>query len=179
MQDARAGGGGRRAIPLTQPTVTDLGIRLTAPDEFTKRPKHSAFFITINTNKGETVCDVQSLAREFHALLIKIFGKHEELANIIKILTPGDDYFSKVQHVESEVVVEKGQHPKGGRVHAHILLQMKHFTMVHVDKYALEDRIVTSIGTCPLTSVYINIKSVGYAANLRGYFTKYVREADS
>lgn len=161
---------------LTPATVTDLGIRLVPPDSFTKRPKHSAFFITINTNKGETVCNVPALAREFHALLLKTFGSHEELANIIKIMQPGDTYESKVKDAQTELVVEKGQDPRGGRVHAHILLQMRHYTMVHVDKYALEDVIIRNIHTCNLSSVYINIKSVGYAANLREYFTKYVQE---
>lgn len=157
-------------------TVVDLGVRLSAPDSFIKQPKHSAFFITINTNKGDTVCNARLLAHELHNILKELFSTIENIASILTFHNAGDTY-EKIVKTDVEFVVEKGQDPRGGRVHAHVLIQFKHFTSIHINKYALEEYVIRNIHTCPLDSVYINIKSVGYAANLRSYFTKYTKDA--
>lgn len=165
----------------TKVSSVDMGIRLTAPPANSEqRVNHSAWFITINSNKGADQCDVSRLANEWHAYMRRMFGEDKLVARFIEFNITEHTYKKHIKHVNSRIVTELGQHAMGGRVHSHIFFQVEHYSSIKLNRYVMEDMIINAIKTCPLDSVYINWKLVGHAgAAIEAYMSKYVREANS
>lgn len=151
-----------------------LGVRVDARPSGTPRVKHSAFFITINTNKGGGQCDSGKLAQEFDDLLDELFGVEKNFYDIIKFLVPGHTVNKNIKDVDNMYVTEVGQIM--GRVHGHVLSQIRHTSRIHINRYKLEEFFIRRVKTCKLSSLHIHIKCVGYSLNLGSYFRKYYRK---
>lgn len=154
--------------------VTSYGTRWDEARPGAPRPKHSAWFLTISTNKGSRQCNTEELAEEFHDTLMEMCerGGLEEI-----MVFEGKDHAlsTHLEHCDARVVVETGSHPKGSRVHGHILLQVKHFSKVKLDRGRINDFIASRITCVPLESLYIHWKMVGYTLNIEEYMNKFTK----
>jgi len=155
-------------------SVTGMGARFDGAGTTSKekRAKHSAWFLTISTNKGEKQCDTRMLAQEFHQVL-KLMCQEKGLEEIVTFKPKGHALSTHLDRSHARLVVEVGSHPKGSRVHAHILLNIRHFSQVALDRTMINDFITSRIQTVALSNLYINWKMVGYSLNIEEYMNKY------
>lgn len=158
--------------PLKQIRVKGFGVRFSDARPGAPRAKHSAWFLTISTNKGERQCDVNRLSEEFYQTLLNMCER-EGLTQILDFKPAGHALSTHLDLSAASVVVEVGNHPKGSRVHAHILLNVRHFSQVALNRTAINDYVVSRIETVPLENLYINWKIVGYSLNIEEYMNKF------
>lgn len=160
-------------------SVQDLGVGRTPRSRPVEVIKHSAFFITINTNKGAIHCDIDALIPEFRAALRDLYGRPGLRAGLIRFLVPGEG-MEKVISTDSRFKVEIGQHPKGSRVHSHALYQVKHQTMIRLNIPVIYQFILERIRSCPLTNLYVHIDVVPFAeSDIMAYLNKYIDDANT
>ena len=168
---------------LPTPTIRDLGVRIGEPAPAIRdgRPiKRSAFFVTVNTNKGHGHCDVRKLANELHAAIKALLGDEGLEAGLIKFLLEDETgtygSFEDIVEMQEMLVVEIGHHEKGGRVHSHFTVQFRHYTKLHLNKDVITHFILSRITSCKLYSLYVHIDSVAHSSGLLDYFTKNLEE---
>lgn len=156
-------------------TVKDLGTAITNEGERQKsQDKHSGFFITINTNyrpKGEA--DAEEVAERLRKVVGRMLD-NEGLARVIEFMIPGHTFSGKtIQNVEGEFIVERGRHAKGGRIHAHATLHIKHRSKLRMSIPGMKEFLMEGFSDYPaVKSVYINIKAIGSDRLIKDYLRK-------
>jgi hypothetical protein len=142
------------------------------------RQKHSAWFLTISSNKFEA--DNPGLKETFHAAMLGMVGEGYErgISSILDFSrgAPGDNFDNNVQFVESRVVTEIGGDPRGGRVHGHILINIRHTSKIWLSRAGITNWILPRINPVlaePLTKLYIHWQNVGYSINIEEYMEKH------
>jgi hypothetical protein len=159
-------------------TSRDLGVALSAPVPPSQRTKHSGFFITINTNQAPSDSHtISERAETLRGALREVLETEEGVSSIIKYLDPSGSW-DKIEKVDTEFVVERGtrQH----RIHAHAVIHIEHTTKIHISREALEQHILSYFREhgIVLPNIYVNIKPISGAGNIRAYLEKGLDESN-
>lgn len=98
-----------------------------------QRFKFSNFLVTINTNvRPQSQEAIDSLAPTF-ADTLRYLLSHEGLSRIISFGKAGDDYYSgALDNVDAKFNMEVGENTKGGRLHSHITIFIKHHSFIRL-----------------------------------------------
>jgi hypothetical protein len=142
-----------------------------------RKAKHSAWFITINTNRYPRDVDTGS----FHQALLDMVSE-EGLEAILDFAgsEPDDTPHALSTHLarsSARVVTEIGNHPKGGRVHGHVMLATRHFSRIRLTRGGIVDFLIRRIdATPPLRNLYVNWRLVGVTNlyRIEDYMEKYM-----
>jgi len=113
---------------------SNVNIIPTIPRVPVRRVEHSLFFITISTNLRPTTNEESHAIKDRLDIGIRNMLSPENFAGCIVFLTPGESVEDKlIKNVRAEFSIELGRKIKGGRIHAHILIDIDHYAHV-VDK---------------------------------------------
>jgi hypothetical protein len=162
-----------------------------------RRSKKSTWFLTINTNRFPE----NNLAQYFHDALLAMVSERglEEIVKWEGIPSAvGEYHHAQNTHMvrsDARVVTEVNNHPKGGRVHGHVLLAIEHFSKIRLDRDSINDFVVNFVnnagysntriagtgGFGGLTRLYIHWKIVGVSNfdNIDEYMMKYTQQAQT
>lgn len=145
-----------------------------------RKAKHSAWFITVNTNRypeGERMVDAGS----FHQALLNMVSERG-LETILDFAgtEPDGTVHALPTHLarsSARVVTEIGNHPKGGRVHGHVMLATRHFSHIRLNRRAIVNFLKPQIyANPPLTNLYVNWRLVNVTNlyRIEDYMEKYM-----
>jgi hypothetical protein len=160
-------------------TNTDLGVRVANEVPRKKnQPKHSGFFLTINTNyhpKGKEE-NGQECAEKLREAMKEMLGNEENLKKIVTFLNEGDTWNDEtIEKVDSQFVVERGRSPRGGRIHAHAALHIDHHSKIRLNIPAIKDVILPYFNsgcTGGIKNLYVNVRIINTNVGIRNYLTK-------
>ena len=95
-----------------------------------KRPKHSSYFITLNTNKSfiNPTEEYHQLKQQLREFIEKEFGT-EKLYEYITIKEPNDS-INDIEEIDVDSVLEVGDN--NHFLHAHLVLHFKHRTRMQL-----------------------------------------------
>ena len=150
--------------------LEDAFSNLTVSKNKDNKKKSSNFLLTINPNiYPASRAAAKELTRKMQDELKDMFSDHEKVKELIEVTGDGE-YSSKfIDDVEVEYTVERGTHPKGRRVHAHVNIRVEHSTKVRLDLVHVRERIRSRFGTNP----YINVRVArGDRRNIEDYLRK-------
>lgn len=130
------------------------------------RQRHSDFHITVSTNKRPVPGLVEALGQAVET----VFNSDVGLAQIIHFTDrapnwhryPLDDpsNTSVIQDIDGEHVEEVGEDARGGRVHSHIILNIKHKSNIQIGKGDVK-RLILQTGLLQpfgVNTLYTHIK---------------------
>jgi hypothetical protein len=169
-----------RPTRSVQPQVE--GRRITeAPTE----EKKSKFWITINTNMLPADAEERRLlVAALDAAMAKIALRSDPESNswkdsMLKFVNGAEPDYDKVLKYSSQFVVEVGTGLRGGRVHAHWVLEVTHKTFIQISidqtKMILLELLnpeLVSRGLPELDNLYVHVRSVATGWNLEEYMRK-------
>lgn len=135
--------------------------------------KHSAFWITINTNKDSR--KFLELPYELEKALTEMFEPEGLLQILKEIDNETKDLVEIINFEESKAtfVIETIGN-RSERVGAHALLAVKHTGKLHIDIEELKEFIRERIKSVHLKGFYVNIQAKGYTTNVKQYMQKYL-----
>lgn len=128
--------------------------------------RKSDFHITVSSNKKpSSIYDAEALKEAMFLAADAVFNSPESLRRIVRFNIPHHDFDSKyIQDISTEIAPEIGTHPKGGRAHVHILLNIRHrsnLTILHSKRVIKEEILRTRIlDPWGITNLYVNIKLI-------------------
>lgn len=139
------------------------------PNKKVSQLRHSMYFITINSNQRYNVLsqEYEEFAKKFKSTIDNLLNNH--ISEIITLKDNEDDN-KKIKSVKSEVALEVGQ--KTTCVHAHIMMDVAHYSSIKLDYQFIRDYVTKEMG---LTNIYLNNKVVfGTTSklNLKDYIEK-------
>lgn len=119
----------------------------------------SNFFVTMNTNiHPQSEIEARELSQQLGKGLKRMFKDHEAWKMIIKFLIPGHSYTDEyVQLIKTKYSVERGSDPRGGRIHAHAWIHVRHTSKIHLSVEGLRKALKIHTG---LDVPYINIRMI-------------------
>lgn len=156
-------------------TVKDLGTAITNEGERKKsQDKHSGFFITINTNyRPKAEGDAEEVAERLRKVVGAMLD-NAGLERVVEFMVPGHTFSgSTILNVDGEFIIERGRHPKGGRIHSHASLHIKHRSKIRLNIPAMKEFLMEGFSDYPaVKSVYVNIKAIGSDRLIKDYLRK-------
>lgn len=152
-------------------TTVDRGLALDTPLPASQRPKHSGFFITINTNVAPAADDVVACAQALRESVNAMLNKEENLKRIIDYID-GTGGWDDLDDIKSEQVVEQGS--RQHRLHAHVVIHIEHRTKIRLNRAEIEKVIMDNFDhtQCDVKKLYVNIKAITGAGSIEAYLTK-------
>jgi len=113
-----------------------------------QRLRSSNFYITINSNKRVVLVDQLTLEEEayfqrFDAAWKRYFDQSPDVW--LKFLMPGDNTENSIKSIDSLARAEL-QLSRRSMIHAHILIEIKQYTKVHLDFYKLRAYMESAMG---------------------------------
>lgn len=159
------------------PTLTVRNVTAEKHKDEASNVKYSGFLITLSTNyKPKTTEESQAMGARLNSSIAAVFATHAMIATFIKFLTAGHSYARNIKSVDMVYAIELGKGAKGGRIHAHIILKIKHNSMIRVDIPAFKEAMLAVLnenGATPqLTSLYVNVRIIRSDQNLEEYLLK-------
>jgi len=130
--------------------------------------KRSSWLITLNTNKFPDEDD--SIKDQLEEIIKKDLTGNTFIDNYVVIIDDkhiDDTIQDHIVEVKTVYKMEVGTHPKGGRVHAHVLIKITHDSKIRLNYDALRDLIKDEFG-----GGYMNAKIVSSTYDLRNYLNK-------
>lgn len=132
-----------------RPTGTSI-IRRPARGETPARPRsdqrYSNFYITIQTNyRAKSQADYDRFLDRFEEVLAELYDVENLDQHVIKFhhLNQQDSWTDEfIKHVNIQTNIEEGRTRRGGRIHAHTLLQITHVTRIQVDAMAIREYVL-------------------------------------
>jgi hypothetical protein len=108
----------------------------------------SNFYITINSNKHVVLVDQltpeeEAYFQRFDAAWKSYFDQSPDVW--LKFLVPGDNTKNSIKSIES-LVRAKLQSSRWSMIHAHMLIEVKHYTKVHLDVDKLRAYMESAMG---------------------------------
>jgi hypothetical protein len=157
-----------------------------APEKIQGRSewKYSNWFITISTNV-RTVSDADffNFQDRFHDALMELFTVETLDENVIivnqKYAEEGEAWTPEwvdMDNVKVEAHIEEGTTKKGGRVHAHILLEVRHKAHFHVTIEGIKRFIDNHPALPEVKGSYVQVKLVNEAMK---HVLSYIRKDDT
>ena len=163
-------------VPFDVQAVSE-GVRVanTAP-RAVNLSKYSSWFMTISTNvKPIDEADSMELGQKLDNALAIMFSK-TSLEPWRRIITfrnkKSNDGFDKFDSVDVRWVVERGRKKRGGRIHAHVILRIKHRTSIHLNYKEVRAFMIELLNDDRITNIYFNAKPAGTNQSLEDYLAK-------
>jgi hypothetical protein len=121
---------------------------------------YSPFLITISTNIKPSTQEIALQRKEaFRGYLKAVFGSADSLAQVVKF-TPEGHVFSDetINEVDAKWSIEVGEETvKGGRLHAHIQLNIDHNSRIQINREKLYQLWEQILGwTKPWVSIQVS-----------------------
>lgn len=127
-----------------KPTVRVRGRKSAREKPITEKPKRSAWLYTISTNQRYEDDDA-NLEEDEEVFGEVIEGILNNIGNYLNFKIEGDSFTGeKVQNVSCDYVIERGGKTKA--LHAHILIQITHYSRIHLNYEAVKHKIEEEIG---------------------------------
>lgn len=107
-----------------------------------RRKQESNFFITINPNQKYVNPANKEVAQKAFTKALEHLERNETLARMLKFGPKDKHYISDVAHdvilpgIDWKATVEEGE--KLGRMHAHIILYIQHYSQIQIDPKMLQ-----------------------------------------
>jgi hypothetical protein len=121
-----------------------------------KKPNYSNYIITINTNyRPKYQNDLSDIADKLTSALNNLFT-HNHLPHVIAFPKGGN--YSMIEDIDVEFGEEVGAHAKGGRLHAHAVVKIKHHTFIKLKPNEISKILVDEIDDERVKSLYVNIR---------------------
>jgi hypothetical protein len=140
--------------------------------------RKSSFLVTINTNIVARMKDMKELSAVLRATLNKLYTSRN-LAPRIKFVGGAERDLKKIRSVDVKFVIERGTNAKGMRLHAHCLVDIKHYSRIQLDppgikEFVLHDinKRLTRAGFPEVTSIYVNVRHVPNNYSVLRYLKK-------
>jgi hypothetical protein len=140
--------------------------------------KKSTFLVTINTNVKVRGKDLSELSDILRATLNELFTP-SNLVPRVKFVAGEQRDVSRIKSADVKFAIERGTNPRGGRLHAHCLVAIKHLSKIQLDgpgikEFVMEDMNprLAKAGFPELKSVYVNIRHVPNQYNVLRYLKK-------
>lgn len=132
--------------------------------------RNSDFLITINPNVyPASRAAAREIRDKLRGELDDMFSSHEKLQKLIQVIDEGGEYSGDfIDSIDVQYSVERGTHPKGRRVHAHVILKVAHWTRVRVDIPHIREKIKTGFGVNP----HVNVRLMKRALAAENYIKK-------
>ena len=136
-----------------------------------EKPRHTKFFLTVNTNQHfkDDDQDLENDTTFFNEVIGDIM---EHIDQYLK-LPPGDTFDDKVDDVQIDYVVEKGT--KKGFLHCHIFLKFIHRTDLKLNYVTLKKKFCDDLGLPNLHMKNIIVKRSS-DDNVLEYLDKYQKK---
>ena len=128
--------------------------------------KVSAFLITFNTNQSpKNENEAIELSETLQAALETVFKNIENYSSESGFLKYNGNQegiyevlLDDIEQVKVNNVIELGEKVRGGRIHSHTLLHIRHWTNIHVDTDSLKEKLLEQLPQ--LQNAYLNVKHV-------------------
>lgn len=93
----------------------------------------SAYMITINTNqRPQSLVNAQQFSATFAGHLDELFETEDHYRDGNMVIYNNDpDGWDKVISTDVKTTIELGENAKGGRIHSHTILKMRHTTSIY------------------------------------------------
>lgn len=129
-----------------------------------RRIKFSGFFITVNTNKkfDRANDDLDKWDEKFQKAICKLFSSIDNYKNILQINknknkkyindTFSKDYIKSIKLNDWSTEIGPNEH----RLHAHIVLSIRHFTLIHINVGFVTEFFKKIL---ELPGLYINVRT--------------------
>jgi hypothetical protein len=140
-------------------------------EEKNKKPIHSNFLLTINTNQQYKSND-EHLQNDIEFFENTIKNILNNIDQYIDIRNDGDIWDDDtIKDVDVDYIIERGT--KKGQIHCHALIKIKHFTRLQLDYKKLKEKVKKDLG---LKNIYLNNRLVRNSGseNIVEYLNKYV-----
>jgi len=113
-----------------------------------QRLRSSNFYITINSNKHVVLVDQltpeeEAYFQRFDAAWKRYFDQSPDVW--LKFLMPGDNTENSIKSIDSLAPAEL-QSSRRSMIHAHMLIEIKHYTKVHLDIDKLRAYMESAMG---------------------------------
>jgi len=113
-----------------------------------RRLRSSNFYITINSNKHVVLVDKLTAEEEayfqrFKAAWQRYFDQNPDVW--LKFLMPGDNIENSIKSIDSLACAEL-QLSRRSMIHAHLLIEIKHYTKIHLDVDKLRAYMESAMG---------------------------------
>lgn len=133
---------------------------------------YSKFLVSLNSNiKPKSLEHQIFLERSMRNLIDNNFQGRKILPNI-KILDNEDADIDEKEHLLEKIDVtfslEIGKKARGGRLHAHVIVDIRHRTKIHIDAARLRDQLLMYFGI----RGHVDIKYFPSAEILQDYISK-------
>lgn len=137
--------------------------------------RYTDFHVTLNTNiKPRTQQDSLRLQFELRGAIRETLQDDEYMARLLGLQQ--DDYDDNVIRINiGQIGTERGEHPKGGRVHAHFVIEVTHRTTI--DLTGVHKRWQGVFNEVLGHGTYVFIRLLGSSA-AKNYALKDSRPAD-
>jgi hypothetical protein len=132
---------------------------------------YSKFLVTLNSNIRPTDDSHEMELRHIMRNLIDDNFYGPNIFKNIRILDNSQKEIDKktlLKYVNITFSTEVGKHVKGGRLHAHIIVDTKHMTKIHIKANRLRDELETYFGI----KGHVDIKYFPSAEILQDYIAK-------
>lgn len=137
-----------------------------------RKQKHSNFLLTINPNiYPASRAAAKELTKKLQDELRDMFSDHDKIKELVQVIGgEGEEYSGKfIDDIDVQYTVERGTHPKGRRVHAHVNIKVDHTTKVRLNLKHVRQRIKERFGVNP----YVNVRVArGDRRNIEDYLKK-------
>lgn len=122
---------------------------------------YSIWHVLINSNcKSNNPAVIDSCAQSLRGALVYTFDQHKEEA--FRVDREGDVFSPEtVETIRINYAAEKGEDPRGGATHVHAIVEVKHHTILQVDRKRCNELIREYLKDNPnISNPYVNIKWV-------------------
>ena len=124
-------------------------------EEKNKKPIHSNFLLTINTNQQYKEND-QHLKNDIQFFENTIKDVLNHIDQYVEIRNEGDNWDDDtIKDIDIDYVIERGT--KKGQIHCHALIKIKHFTRLQLNYKKMKQKIQHDLG---LPNIYLNNRLV-------------------
>ena len=132
---------------------------------------YSKFLVTLNSNIRPTTDEEEMYLRKIMRRMIDNNFEGDKIFKNIRILEPAKKDIPKDQllvYINVTFSTEVGKDVKGGRLHAHVIVDTKHTTKIHIKADRLRDELETYFGR----RGHVDIKYFPSAEILEAYISK-------
>jgi ribosomal protein S16 len=134
--------------------------------------KHSGFFVTVNTNKKpRTQLELDSITQALREGIADLCSD-DGFKQVIYFLIAGHTFEKHIVNIKVEYAIEIGTSPRGGRIHAHLYIQVVHKSKIRLDKKKIEEILLKYLRKYGINSLYINIRVIGKDKSIKDYIRK-------
>jgi len=142
-----------------------------------RRLRSSNFYITINSNKRVVLVDQltpedEAYFQQFDAAWKRYFNQSPDVW--LKFLMPGDNTKNSVKSIDSLAHAEL-QSSRQSMIHAHMLIEIKHYTKVHLDVDKLRAYMESAMGH----HIHVNNKIPGCGREDLDHIKAYIQKEET